>query len=305
VAQADYTSWTGTYSLRVLPRYDQPGAAWDASKDQEPNDVLEIANALSVGLGNAVTRQITDNPGLISGDDDQDYYRFSGQAGQTFVIETFNVAGSGGTSLRLYNNTGTLLTTGASGTGVVNKRITFTLTAGGTYFILVAQADYTSWTGTYSLRVLPRYDQPGATWSTTNDYEPNDVPEIANAIGVGPSAAVARQITSRGNLVSGDDDQDYYRFSAQAGQNVVIETFNVAGSGGTSLTLLNDAGTELAAGRAGTGAVNRRISFTLTASGTYFVQVAQADYTSWTGSYSLRVCDTSCTLRVFMPTISR
>ncbi|MBX0326090.1 PPC domain-containing protein [Oscillochloris sp. ZM17-4] len=305
VARANYTSWTGTYTLRVLPKYDQAGAAWDAAKDLEPNDVPELANVLSVGLSNAVSHQIVDNAGLISGDGDQDYYRFSAKAGQTFVIETFNVTGTGGTSLILSNDSGTTLATGQMGTGNVNRRIVFSITADGTYFLKVARADYTSWKGTYTLRVLPKYDQAGAAWDAAKDYEPNDVPELANAISIGASNAISRQITAKGSLVGGDDDQDYYRFSAQAGQSLVIETFNVAGTGGTGITLLNDAGTVLATGKTGSGAVNRTIAFTFTSSGTYFLKVAHADYTSWTGTYTLRVCDGSCTLRVHVPYIRR
>ena len=196
VAKADYYNWTGSYSLRILPKFTQSGAAWDASNDMEPNDTPEVSNQLNIGLSNAVTHSIFDHSAYVTSDGDQDFYHFDVQANQTFVIETFNIAGNEhfATSLRLYNASGTMLANGLEATGNVNKRVVFTFITAGTYYVRVARADYLRWIGTYSLRVLPKYDQPGAEWDATNNFEPDDVIPLANLLNVGPQYAVTRSI---------------------------------------------------------------------------------------------------------------
>ncbi|KPL91953.1 PPC domain-containing protein [Herpetosiphon geysericola] len=294
-----FINWSGTYSLRVLPKYDQAGAAWNTTNDYEPNDVFAIANTITPGYPNAVTRQIFDNSNYVSADGDQDIYRFTVAANQTFVIETFDVTGnsSDATGLWLYNSSGTLIANdqgGNNGTGTVNARIVFTFATAGTYFIHVESDYFINWTGTYSLRVLPKYDQAGAAWNATNDYEPNDVFAIANSITPGYPNAVTRQIFDNSNYVSADGDQDIYRFTVTANQTFVIETFDITGnsSDATGLWLYNSSGSLIAndqGGNNGTGNVNARIVFTFATAGTYFIQVESDYFTNWTGTYSLRV----------------
>ncbi len=311
VTRADFTNWTGGYSLRVLPKYDQPGAAWDEADGFEPNDVRELATPITPGLGNALTRTLFDNSNLVSGNSDYDYYRFEVTAGQTFVIQTFSVAGAlrgSGTQVRLYNSGGTLLETGAFGTGSTDKQIVYTFTSPGTYFLLVTRADFTDWTGSYSLRVLPKYDQPGAAWNEANDFEPNDLPELATRLELGAASAVNRQIQLNANLVSGDIDVDYYRIEVAAGQRIVIQTFNVqvaAGNVGTGLVLFNSTGTRVSNSVAGRGNVHREINAILPNAGTYFVRVTRQDFSSWTGTYSLRACVDVCQQRVHLPLVRR
>ncbi len=202
-----YSAWTGPYSLRVLPRYDQ-GGTWNASNDSEPNDTPELANTITIGLGGAVTRQLFDHSSFVTGDSDQDYYRFEAAANRTYVIETFNIAGTPdtyATGLWLYNASGTQIDDdryGSQGTGNVNARITFTPTTSGTYLVRVVRA-YGPWTGSYSLRVLPRYDQPGAAWNASNDYEPNDIIELANELKVGLNNAVTSPALQSQQLCDG------------------------------------------------------------------------------------------------------
>jgi hypothetical protein len=311
VTRADFTSWTGAYSLRVLPRFDQSGAAWDEANGFEPNDVPELATPIAPGLANALSRTIFDNTSLVSGNDDVDYYRFDAQAGQTFVIQTFNVSGQRrgpGTRLRLLNSTGTELGNGGFGTGTTDKQIVFSFTSPGIYFLEVTRADFTSWTGAYSLRVLPRFDQSGAAWDEANDSEPNDTPELANLLGLGADKAVTRQIQGNSNIVSGDTDVDYYRFEVQAGQRIVIQTFNVqvtSGNVGAALTLFNSTGTKVADSVAGRGNVHREIAVTLPNSGTYFALVTRQDFSSWTGTYSLRLCADRCQQGTYLPLVRK
>ncbi len=168
----------------------------------------------------------------------------------------------------------------AQGTGNVNARVTFTPTAAGTYFIRVVRA-YGPWTGSYSLRVLPRYDQPGAAWNASNDYEPNDTIDLANELRVGPAGAQTHSIFAHANFVTGDSDQDYYRFNAVAGRPYIIQTFNAlanASGYGTGIYLYSSGGTAIIDdryGSKGTGNVDAQITYTFPNAGTYFIRVAR------------------------------
>ena len=181
----------------------------------------------------------------------------------------------------------------------------------------MAKADYLRWIGTYSLRVLPKYDQPGAEWDATNNFEPDDVIALANLLNVGPQHAVTRSIYSNENFVADDYDEDHYRFEA-AWQQYIIQTFDVqkdASGVGTGLYLLNRAGTMLAndaSSSKGAGNIDGEIAFTFTNAGTYFIRVARQVYNKWAGPSSLRVCVESCAIApltdqkiIFMPFVQR
>ncbi|NCC31780.1 MAG: hypothetical protein EOM24_07090, partial [Chloroflexia bacterium] len=169
VSRATFNTWTGTYSLRILPKHDEPGAGWDAETG-EPNDRLELANAIELGRNNALTRSLFDHNSFVTANSDHDFYHFEAVAGRTYVIETFNIQGtprSRATGIRLYNSAGTEIADdefGNNGTGVTNARLIFTATSTDTYYFLVRRAEFNEWTGTYSVRVLPRFDEPGASW---------------------------------------------------------------------------------------------------------------------------------------------
>jgi hypothetical protein len=303
------SSWVGDYSVRVLPKYDEPGAGWDADNDNEPNDTFAIANEIDIGLSNAQTHMIFDNSNLVSGGNDQDFYHFEAVADRTYVIETYNIAGTGdnATGLWLYNAAGDELDNdqyGDRGTGNVNARIIFTPVTDGTYFVRVRQFSSltgSSWVGTYSIRVLPKYGQPEVERDPVG--EPDDVIPLANLLELGPAQAQTQQISAYDNVVSDAPDQDFYRFDAVAGRSYIIQTFNVqenSGGNGTGLWLYNEGGTKLADdvyGRNGEGNVDAQITFTFTNSGTYFVRVRQFSSltgSSWSGPYSIRVCEGQC-----------
>jgi len=193
--------------------------------ETEPNDTFATANPINVGLSNAEV-------GATLTTDDEDYYSFTAVAGRTYVIETYDIQGTGNraTGLWLYDGSQTLITSdhyGSNGTGNVNARITYTFSTTGTYFILVKDAQYASWTGTYSLRILPKYDEPDAAWDASNDNEPNDVIVLANEIGVGLNNAQTHQLFNHSNYVTNNSDYDFYRFTAEAGRTYVLETYNV------------------------------------------------------------------------------
>ena len=153
------TGWEGYYSLRVLPKYGEDGAGWDKNNDYEPNDVWEISNSFSAGIGNAQTHQIypLNGSSYVTHASDRDWYRFTAAGGAQYYIETFDVVnvGSYGAGLQLYGTdkvnplkVGTRVT---SSSGRVWERIVYSVPAG-EYFVRVAPDASSSWTGPYSLR---------------------------------------------------------------------------------------------------------------------------------------------------------
>jgi hypothetical protein len=316
-------AWTGNYSLRVLPKHDETGFGWAAAADYEPNDVLELANPITVGLAGAVTRQLFDHTAFVTDGADQDYYRFTAVAGRTYVIETYDIQGqlrTDATGLWLYNSSGTELQDdqyGDNGTGVANARIVFKAVTSGAYYVRVRHGARYSlvnpWIGTYSLRILPRHDEPGARAQANG--EPNDVLELANPIQPGADQALTRTLFANSNYVSDGADHDYYVFSAQSGVTYVIETFNVqkeTDNDATGLWLYNSSGVLIrddSFGDFDTGNVDAQIVFTTITSGSYYVRVRHGNRFSainaWTGNYSLRVCVDSCEQRVFLPLLRR
>jgi hypothetical protein len=280
--------------------------------ETEPNDTPGQANPIGIGWENAEINA------TISSTSDVDYFKFVACAGCTYVIETFEVhkiSSSDGTGLWLYSTDGvTLLASdpyGSNGTGHADARVVHTFLAAGTYYIRVRRADFESWWGTYSLRVLPKYDEPGAGWDVSNDDEPNDEWQLANSLSVGRENTQAHQIHAlNAYYVTHAADRDWYHFNAKADVEYVIETFNVAnqGSYGTGLwlydkdaLLANDQYGSVG-GKAGVWA---RIRYTFLTSGVYFVKVAPESYSSWTGAYSVRVCEGECLEHVFLPLVLR
>ncbi|MBK7896779.1 MAG: PPC domain-containing protein [Anaerolineaceae bacterium] len=305
-------NWTGTYSLRILPKYNEPGAAWNPTNDNEPNDVLALANQIGVGLSNAQTHQLFNHQNYVTNHSDYEYYWFTAEAGRTYVIETYNIQGTGAnaTGLWLYDSSGAEITNdryGQYGTGNANARIVYTFSTTGTYFILVKDDQSFNWTGTYSLRILPKFNEPGAAWNSSNDYEPNDVMALAYHLQTGAANGQAHQLFNNQNLVSSGTDYDFYRFTAEAGKTYVIQTYGIQATGrATGLWLYNPSGTELTNNRYGNSTTGTAtIEYTFTTPGEYIFLVKVAQSTSWTGSYSVRVCEESCNDFVFLPMIIR
>ena len=180
--------------------------------------------------------------------------------------------------------------------------------ASGTYYILARARTYIAWTGTYSLRILPKFDEPGAAWDSSNDYEPNDSNALAYEIGIGAGQAQTHQLAPNTAFATNALDQDYYHFQAQAGQQYVIETFGVPNNS-TGLYLYDVDGTALDSdpyGNYGSGGVDARITSTLLSAGTYIIQVRARAYGSYTGPYSVRVCVDTCSAKpIYLPFIRR
>ncbi len=322
---ANNTTVTGFYSLRVLPRYGQPGAAWDTTT-LEPNNSWANAYELEAGYTNAITSEIeARNADYATHRPDSDWYRFNAVSGRTYVIELFNVAGSlggsgtfcngytrSGVGLLVYDPQRTLVTQACkpdsltSSAGNTHHLITISPTTTGVFYIQV-QPNNGNVSGSYSIRLLPQHDENGAAWDTTT-FEPNNTTSNAYAITPGYTNALTSEIEVRdSDYATYQPDADWYRFEAVSGRTYAIELFNVAGSlGGSgafcdgytryglSLRIYNLQGS-VVAGECQTydldvsaGNIHHYTEMTAATSGTYYIQVKPNDGTA-SGSYSLRV----------------
>lgn len=320
---------SGFYSLRVTPRYDEPGASHAA--DQEPNNTRDNAYRITPGYASAVTSDIAPRHPIYSTfRADHDWYVFDAVAGRTYVAELSNVssglaaqgtkcnfrgvAGGSGLGLLVYTSSGAEFAgeCGAKGfahsAGNYHNVIQFTPSSSGPYFIRIQPNDSNS-SGGYTLRVLPKYDEPGAGWDATT-FEPNNAIWNAYGLSLGSNNAVTSDIELRNPIYSTFyPDKDWYRFTATAGQTYVAELFNVSsdllqsglacyadgvvGGSGLSLLVHNPAGAKVAghcsAGGRGDGAVHHRVQFVASVSGAYHLLVTPNN-PNGAGSYSLRVC---------------
>jgi hypothetical protein len=318
VKQSDWAAhWFGSYSFRIMPKYDEPGNG--AGAEDEPNNVIPLATKIDIGLSKAVTRTLFNNSSLASNASDQDYYRFTATAGRSYVIETFNIQGEPGqeaTGLWLYNSSGTYLADdnyGNNGSGNSNARLSFTANATDTYYIRVAKSDWAnSWYGTYSLRVLPKFDEAGA--ARDGQGEPNDSSYLATPINVGAQHVLSRTLFDHSNYVTNGSDVDYYAFKAERNTKYMIQTLRVQKldkNYATGIWIYNSEGTYISdddTGKYTSGNINAEVIFTTTTAGTYLIKVAKSRWVnSWTGSYSIRVCANDCrvTYKIYLPRVRR
>lgn len=327
----------GNYSLRVLPQYDQPDASWDG--DFEPNNRRVNAAEILIGHEQAISTNIEARiVNYATNFVDVDWYRFEAVGGQTYVVELFNVdvsfntEGGGlcngntftdeGIGLIAYDPTGTELGRScepndfATGSGNVHNILQLTPGLAGTYFIKVIPNDEVL-NGSYSLRVLPQYDQTGASWDTK--FEPNNVPH--NAYLLAPGQTLVTDIETRlANYATNFVDRDWYRFEATAGEAYVIETLNVntalaTGSGklcqggfssktGLGIRLYDPTLATILALQCtpnGTGNVHTSLTFTPDISGTYYIWILP-NASTVSGSYSVRLGGVE---KVYLPIMTR
>jgi hypothetical protein len=283
---ADSTG-SGTYSIRVLPRYDQ-GATWDAAL--EPDDVSALAPPISVGRGGTLNRTIEPrDPTFVTVGADEDFVRFVGTPNTTYVAEVFNVSASlGRMYLIAYNSSGTEIVRDSvcsNGSGNICSRVQFTVSLSGQYFLRVVPYSSTA-SGTYDIRVLPRYDQ-GLNWGPL--AEPNDVPALAYPLTAG--VAQGQDIGPRDSrFVTFGADEDYLRLPVQAGKTYAVTVRNPAPSLGYSRLYVYDSTGAFVAGPAyciaGVGARCDTLTFTTSLSGSYFLRVVP-DSSGSSGTYNI------------------
>jgi hypothetical protein len=330
---------SGTYSLRILPRFGEPEASWDATTF-EPNNWAANAYAMSVGRENVLRSTIEARSNNFSTFfSDVDWYRFEAVEGRTYVVELFNVAttlsgfgpacdgGSTGLSLLIYGPAlGSTATAGSCGAansaGDVHSSAEFKADTSGTYYIRLFPSN-SAQSGTYSLRILPRFGEPEASWENSI-FEPNNRAINAYAISRGASNALQAAIEPRSeNFSTFFSDVDWYRFEAVEGQTYVVELFNVAttlnafgpacngGATGLSMLIYSPAlDTTPVAGSCGaterSGSVQTRARFQPTSSGIHYIRLFPNN-SARSGAYSIRVCDGECqvTNRVYLPILRR
>ncbi len=95
---------SGSYTVRVLPDYSN-GLVHDASG--EPNDTMSLSQEVTVGLPMSWTIQALD-PRYRTGSADQDWFRWTAQAGKTYTITA--AAPGFRTDLYVYDSAGTRVT---------------------------------------------------------------------------------------------------------------------------------------------------------------------------------------------------
>lgn len=326
-------SATGSYKLRVLPKYDQPGAEWDTTTF-EPNNTRYTSYPIAVGRTSAISSRIEPRAPIFSTfHADQDWYHFEAVKDRTYVIELFDVSSglgasgtactgdilrpSGGLVMRIINNTeasfggsGTCNHASSHGLGNTHDAVKFTAPASDAYFIQI-RPNSASATGSYKLRVLPQFDQTGADWDT-DTFEPNN--DIANSypIAFGDESALRGTIEPRAPSFSTfHADRDWYRFNATEGMTYTVDLFNVdrglvgAGSDcdGTSRTgmglRIHDPDAIIVAGGcngtniSGPDTIHRSLQFTADKSGPHHIML-RPNASGATGDYSLRVCQGLC-----------
>ena len=273
IAASAYQFYTGTYTLSVAATGEST-----ASDDY----AASTSTTGSVTSGSSTT-------GNIETDGDNDWiaaYLYSGYAYQ------FNLRGassSGGTLSdpvisSICDASGTSLSStydDDSGTGY-DSLISFTPTSTG-YYYLVARSVGSTGTGTYTL---------GLTATSSDDYAATT--STTGSIAAGGS--VTGSIETSG-------DQDWYRISMTAGTAYTVRLQGQGASAGTLYdpviqgiydstgTYVTNTYSDDSSAGGGTTYRDSLVTFTPTASGTYYI--AADAYSSYTGTYTLSVSGTS------------
>lgn len=307
---ATSTTKTGAYKVRVLAGYGQ--TEWLVNGSSEPNDTIEIAAPIEIGLTNQQEQSIYQrNSQYITVQSDKDYFRLSAEANKTYTVEVFNVAADlGTTELAIFDERGTLIRSinYCNGNGDICNRVEFTVSLAGTYFAFVAPTNDNKF-GTYSVRVLPRFDQ-GLTWDELN--ENNDTNNLANVITLG--TPVIHSIYPRNTRYNTSRaDQDTFHFLAEANTKYTIEVFNVASDLGTTILSVSDErGVQIKSINYcnGEGSTCNKLEVTISLASRLFIEISPTN-NSKTGIYSLCVdttnerCGTEVKYDVFLPLLHK
>ncbi|NML14071.1 pre-peptidase C-terminal domain-containing protein [Azohydromonas caseinilytica] len=249
LAARAYSTGTGTYQVRASVVDDYAAST-------------ATSGSLAVG-GSAA--------GTIESTTDADWFRVTLTAGQTYTLELRGYDSGSGTlrdpELALYSSTGTRITGDDDGGAGLNSLLTYTATASGTYY-LGAIAHGSGGTGTYQISA-----------SVADDYAASTA--TSGSLAVGGSAA---------GRIESTNDIDWFRVTLAAGQSYRLEALGAGTSNGTLgdpyLTLYNAGGTALGSNDDGGTNGNSLLSYTATASGTYYLGVRA--YGTGLGSYQVR-----------------
>lgn len=229
---------TGEYKLRILPKHNQPYAEWDAK--YEPNNHFFNAAEITPGLSNAIFTDISwRTPEYSTYYVDVDFYRFYAYAGKSYHIELFDVmstlGANNGVRISSYDpNLNNISYKFTGDGGNVHAYIAYTATMDGWFYIIVEPTSPIV-SGTYGLRVLPKFNEPGAEWDTET-HESNNSPFISHSIDFGSPNSIRTSIEMRDSqFATISADKDYFHFNASQGESYTVNVFNVDDSldGGT------------------------------------------------------------------------
>ncbi len=245
---------TGVYFLEARGYSSSMTGTYTISVGLDDDYAASTATTGLVNIGGSTT-------GNLEVGGDTDWFRVNLVAGTTYQFRQ-NATTLSDPFLYLRNSAGTVLASDDDGGGLNNSLITYTATATGTYF-LDARAYFSSMTGTYTVSANANDDYSASTATT-------------GLVNIGGSAT--------GNLEVGGD-MDWFRV------NLVAGTAYQFRQNGTTLSdpflyLRNSAGTVLASDDDGGGLNNSLITYTATATGTYFLD-ARAYSSSMTGNYTV------------------
>jgi hypothetical protein len=286
--------------------------------EQEPNDELISAQDLAtIGADQPVTA-------AIHAFNDRDYYAIDVAAGNTYVVELFDVDSKLGLSTENYychGDSGTYkglgLTVYDPGDNIIATQceqnrggntfsgLSFLAKVDGRHVVEVFPHSEQI-AGDYSLRVTVKHDE-GATWQEVV-FEPNNASANAFPIRPGYEYAITSSIEEHArNIIAEYADNDWYQFNASAGSTYVVELFNVddlLGLGSRDYYCYNDRDNYSGLGFAifapnldpvtnscqpyGAGDVHNVATFTAEVNGVYYIRVFPHVDTA-TGIYSIRV----------------
>jgi hypothetical protein len=286
--------------LRILPKFDEPGAKWDPTT-LEPNNTIYNAYQIGIGLNNGLTSAIEwRNPDYYTSYVDQDWYRFYAIAGRTYTVQLCNVAnilaGGYGVYLTLYDSLmNEIANEVANGNGNVHSSITMTAGHNGWYYIRV-MPDSDIVAGSYRVRVLPRYDQIGAAWDSS--LESNDHWTLSYPMNLGVENPLPTSIMPRDpSYLTNRADTDYFHFPVVQGGVYLVEILNVADTLKDywfSLYVYDPNMNQVARdyGYETNPAVYRSITFTAGSTGTYYAHIYSSDGSKY-GNYTIRITRTN------------
>lgn len=315
----------GSYRLRVAPKYDEPGAAW-IEDSLEPNNDAMNAFPIEPGLANTITSAIESrNSGYLSDQADVDWYVFNAQPGRTYVVELLNVEDLLGLGSNRYNCYGWIETFNGLGLAILNPNldliqpsclpngagdvhniVEFKAQVGGPHYIQVFP-QVASVAGVYSIRVLPKHNEPGAAQDAVL-LEPNNRQPNASQMSVEDRSTLISVIEERTpGYSTNTGDVDWYVFTAKAGTTYVIELIDVGDTlklgsnryncyggidtfSGVGLAIFN-AAAELQAVQCypnGEGNVHTSVEFQALLNNDYYIQ-AFPHFAQAYGEYTIRI----------------
>ena len=301
------TSVTGNYYVRILPKFNEPGAKWDPTT-MEPNNSIYNAYQIGIGLNNSFTSAIQwRNPEYYTSSVDQDWYRFYAIAGRTYTVQLYNVAnilaGGRGVYLTVFDPLMDQIDNKvANGNGNIHSYSVITAGQSGWYYLRV-KPDSTTVAGSYRLRILPKYNEPGAAWDSSlesNDHWTNAYPinlGVGNAL---PTSSYLRDPS----FYTIRADTDYFHFPVVQGGVYLVEILNVADTlkdenwgycnSSFNLIVYDPNMNEVAKDCVGDieATVYRSITFTAGATGTHYARILSTDQSKY-GNYTIRVTRTN------------